>query len=622
LVLQGPNRSRKFGNYETPARLLLVLPVALVAVVACVLAWRERGSFAPGDWMGYAALVALVLAVVLFGGRARRPSTALLVGVACLLGLAVWDAISITWSPVPSMARDEALLVAFYALVLVLPSLTLPADGRRAAALVVVAGLAVVAVGAAVALLLESHPGDDAPGGRLVFPISYVNGQAAFFLAGFWPALAFAARREESVAIRIVALGAAEAFLAGWLLTESKGGLVGLGASAVVVLAVAAERLRLLVPAALVAAVVAVAYRPLTAPFRASEDGLDDAVRSASRTMLVCVAVALALGAAYVAIDRRLSLGPRVTRAGNVALAAVVAVAVLAGAAAFFATVDKPVRFVERKWDSFKRLPDTEQGSSHLATLGSNRYDFWRVDLDEFVDHPVAGIGARGFWTAYLLHRRSDESPRRGHSVFLDVLAETGLIGLLLLVGGLGGALLAAFRGARSLLGAALLGAGVYWIVHAAVDWIWTLPAVGLPFFLLLGIGAATGERPYLPSRASLAAGAAAVLLAVLAFAPPWLSARYTEQALGGASDSSAALRRARRLDPLSTDPLVAEATLARSPDDIAPLRRAVDKEPRRSDLHLLLARAYARAGRTADARRQLLAARRLDPRGRALTLR
>ena len=112
------------------------------------------------------------------------------------------------------------------------------------------------------------------------------------------------------------------------------------------------------------------------------------------------------------------------------------------------------------------------------------------------------------------------------------------------------------------------------------------------------------------------------MLLAVLAFAPPWLSARYTEQALRSSSDSSAALRRARRLDPLSIDPLVAEATLASSPGDIAPLRRAVDKEPRRSDLHLLLARAYKKAGREDDARRELLAARRLDPSDSSLTLR
>jgi hypothetical protein len=620
-VLRRINRFRKFETNETGARLLLVAPVALVALVACVLAWRERGSFAAGDWMGYAVVVALVVAAVLLSARARRPSPPLLAAVVLLLGLAAWDAVSITWSPVPSAARDEALLVALYALVLLLPSLTLVAGGRRAGALVVVAGLGVVAVATALALLLEAHPGEEAPGGRLVFPISYVNGQAAFFLAGFWPALAFAARRDEVAAIRVAALGAAEAFLAGWLLTQSKGGLVGLAVSAVVVLAVAADRVRLLLPTAAAAAVVGVAYRPLTAPFRASESGLDDAVHSASRAMLVCVVVALVVGLAYVALDRRVSFGARGRRAANVALAAAAVLAVVGGVAAFFVAVDKPGRYVERKWASFKSLPDTKHGSSHLATLGSNRYDFWRVELDEFVDHPVAGDGARGFWPAYLLHRRSGESPRRGHSLFLDVLSETGLVGLFLLVGGLGAALVATLRGARSLLGAALLGTGVYWVVHSAVDWVWTLPAVGLPFFLLVGIGAATGNRPYLPSRAAVAAGVAALVVAVLGFAPPWLSARYTEQALQGAGDPSAALGRARRLDPLSTDPLLAEATLASSPENIAPLRSAVAKEPRRSDLHFLLARAYAEAGRTAASRRELLLARRLDPHNRSLTL-
>ena len=111
-VQRGINRFRKFETDETATSLFFLVPVALVAVVGSVLAWRERGSFAAGDWVGYAALVALVVAVVLLSARARRPSTPLLTGVLLLLGLAVWDAISIAWSPVPSAARDEALLVA------------------------------------------------------------------------------------------------------------------------------------------------------------------------------------------------------------------------------------------------------------------------------------------------------------------------------------------------------------------------------------------------------------------------------------------------------------------------------------------------------------------------------
>ena len=60
-------------------------------------------------------------------------------------------------------------------------------------------------------------------------------------------------------------------------------------------------------------------------------------------------------------------------------------------------------------------LPRNETTSTHLLTLGSNRYDFWRVAIHQFREHPVGGIGARGFRVAYLGARRSPETPARAH---------------------------------------------------------------------------------------------------------------------------------------------------------------------------------------------------------------
>src|SRR5207253_8599445 len=77
------------------------------------------------------------------------------------------------------------------------------------------------------------------------------------------------------------------------------------------------------------------------------------------------------------------------------ALLALVA-ALAGGAGAFAATVDRPGHFLADKWRSFKTLPSTRQGSSHLFSLGSNRYDFWRVALHTFEHHPLAGVGGRG----------------------------------------------------------------------------------------------------------------------------------------------------------------------------------------------------------------------------------
>src|SRR5207237_4742765 len=218
----------------------------------------------------------------------------------------------------------------------------------------------------------------------------------------------------------------------------------------------------------------------------------------------------------------------------------------------------------------------------------------------EFSRHPLLGIGSRGFEVAYLQHRRSDETPIRAHSLELDTLAETGLAGAVLLALALGIPIALAVRRARlELAGTAVLGAGAYFVGHSAVDWIWTFPAVGVLAFLLLGVGASSsGTRAAQRSRAGLVAAVAVLVLGVVAFLPPWLSARYDDRAAGEEGAAAASdLRWARRLDPLSTDPYVTEAELAATPRAaVAPLRRAVAKEPRSYALHYLLGTAYLRS--------------------------
>ena len=142
--------------------------------------------------------------------------------------------------------------------------------------------------------------------------------------------------------------------------------------------------------------------------------------------------------------------------------------------------------------------------------------------------------------------------------------------------------------------------------VHASGDWIWTVPACGLPFFLLLGAGGSGGARSELPRSAALGAAAATLVITVVAFVPPWLSARLTDRGQ---------LRWAKRLDPLTVDPYVAQAARASSGRaSVAALQHAVRKEPRVVELRYDLALAYLRAREPRRARAELLQARRLDP--------
>jgi O-antigen ligase/polysaccharide polymerase Wzy-like membrane protein len=600
--------------------LALALPTALAACLVPGLAWREQGSILSEHWLSYALLLAFLGAVVLVSGVAGVPGTAVLAALAGLAGLAVWSAVSALWAPLPAAARDEALLVAAYALALAVPVLTLRSPlARTGAAGAVVAVAAGLGVAVAVALAFGEHPDDRYDFGRLASPIGYINAQGAAFLIAFWPAAALSASRRLHFAVRALAGGAATCTLAAGLLTQSKGGAIALAVSAVVVLAVSPARLRLLVPALGAFVLVAVSYGTLTEPFRArnSGDALVDAARAAGGRVLVLTVLGVALGLGYALLDGRLELSSRLRRTAGRAAAGALVVGVVAGTAAFVAHVDHPARWAADRWDDFKTMPAQERGSSHLVNLGSNRYDFWRVALNEFRDHPVAGIGARGWYVAYLEHGRSNETPRRSHSFELDTASEDGLIGLALL--GLAllplvGAL--ALRARRDLLSAGLFAAAVYFLVHASGDWIWTFPAVGILFFLLVGAGVARDDPPALAGRIALPFAGVAAAIAVFAFAPPWLSARITSDELEQPGrNPHADLTWARRLDPLSTEPLLAESELASGAKAIAPLEDAVDREPRAAATRYLLGLAYLEAGRRDDALRELGEARRLSPR-------
>ena len=604
----------------TPSTFARVLPTAALAAAFWALAWLESGSIDAADWLPYAALAALLLAIVVASGSAFVPGRWAIVGLGLLVALAAWKAISLTWSPRPARARDEALLTLFYAIALAVPMVTLRRrTHRRIATAIVVAATGSLAVVTALYLWDASGTRELFENGRLSFPITYPNAQAAIFLVGFWPAILLAARRATSPAVRAFALAAAVALLGGWLVTQSKGAGIALAVSAIVLFAAGPARLRILVPTVLTAALVGTVAAPLTEPFRArNEPGFEAAIRDAGSTLFWVTAAALVVGLVYALVDRRLHLGERTLRTAGVLVALLAAGALAAGAIAFFVSVESPGDWVDEKWAAFKQLPDEERTSTHLFSLGSNRYDFWRVALRESKDHALAGIGSRGFEAAYLANRRSGESPARAHSLELDTLSEEGVVGLALLGGALGAlvALAAARSRRRALAPAAALGAATYWIVHASGDWIWTFPAVGLPFFLLLGIACSSdGERP-LTGRVGLPAAGVAVAAALFAFAPPWLSSRFTDQALRGASTPREELRWARRLDPLSVEPLVAESVLARSPAAaVRPLERAAEKEPRSSAVRYLLGTAYLRAGRRVAGRAELETARALNPR-------
>ena len=277
---------------------------------------------------------------------------------------------------------------------------------------------------------------------------------------------------------------------------------------------------------------------------------------------------------------------------------------------------------MQDQWEIFKRSQAEESGSSHLVNLGSNRYDFWRVSLSGFEEHPLAGIGGRGFGPRYLQYGDSYETPARAHSLPLDALLETGLVGLILLLAAFAAILAGVAIRLSTAAGAAAFGALVYFAVHAAGDWVWTFPAVGLPLFALVGIALAPVGGRVLTGRTAAIAAAAVAIFAVVAFLPPWLSSRVTSSVLTGAAEVGS-LRWARALDPLAVEPYLAEAAVASRPvrgDPTARARRREGASRRRSPVSARqgVPRGGTGRGRPRSARRRerALSRRRGHPRG------
>lgn len=599
------------------------IPIALLVLAAVWgLAWQQHGSPTARDWLKYALFGAFVVAGVFVSGRAKRPSPPATLALGALGGTAILATISITYAPVPNLARDEALLTVFYAACFAVPALMLRSRADRTYAMAVVAaGSMALSVFAAVGLLMHSHAELLFYGGRLNYPITYPNGQAAAMLIGFWPALAIAARRASPVWLRSLALAGATSMLAGWLLSQSKGGALGLIASAAVVFALSQRRLRLFVPFVFALGLAAIGAVPLTAPIRAtgSPVALRAAVHHSAAVLLWLTVAGAALGLVYALADRRMDVPDGARKALGRLVGIVVALALIGGPALYFVTHESPTTFVSRQWTAFKQPPASYDTTSHLLTLGSDRYDVWRVAFKEFGDHPIFGIGSRGFGPAYLQYGKSQETPARAHSMPLDTLAELGLLGfvVLLLVFAPPIATVAR-RAGGELTAVGTLGGIVYFLAHACVDWIWTIPAVGVLAMLLLAIGASAApvEPRAFARRTTFAAAGAIALIALIAFVPPWLSARYAQRAARGGVGLDGDITWAKRLDPLSIDAYLAQARWSGTLEGaLTPLRQAVELQPGSYATHYLYGIDLLKVGRLEEAHAELFRAWQLAPR-------
>jgi hypothetical protein len=290
--------------------------------------------------------------------------------------------------------------------------------------------------------------------------------------------------------------------------------------------------------------------------------------------VVVCAGVAL-LEAAIALTGRHLLRSrptvPRRTAIVATALAALVAIVV--------AVAGGLPGYLSDRWHDFKA--PTDPGVTGVqrfdSASGNGRYQLWQAAVDANATNPVLGIGPGTYEYYWTQHRTFPLSVVNAHSLYLESLAELGIVGLILIIGVVGAPLVVGTtktlraRGDpdRSALFAAAVAALAAFAVAAAVDWAWQLPAIVAAFLLVAAAvlnggvrRAPRGSAGALPARIVLVAAGLASLVAVgipLAAAQAIRSSQSEVRSndLGAALDDA---RTANQIEPYGSSSSLQEA--------------------------------------------------------------
>jgi O-Antigen ligase len=566
-----------------------------------------------------------------------------------LAAFAVWTLISVNWASDAERAfaqfNQVSLYVAVLAIAIVLARLV-PASWVVGGVALAVSGIAVVAL---VSRFFPSSFGVQEAsksfptlGIRLNYPLGYWNGLAIEVALAYPLLLAIMTSRRSRVASAVAALPL-PLLAAVMYLASSRGAFVAAAVGTIAFLVLTPRRWPALVAVVVagVAGTVAVAAlvhkTALVNGDMKTALGVQQGHRAALVIGIACVVTAL-VWAGLAALGTRMSNPPRVV--GVSIAVAVVGVAIVAIVASH------PVK----RFDEFKSLPaaavagaeGTETTTHLLETSGSGRWQFWGAATSEFRAHPLNGGGA-GSWQAWWLQHGSLPVPSEfAHSLYLESLAELGIIGLLLILGAVLVAAVGAVRSAFLLQSGEIAGAaacGLAFFLAAAYDWVWQLGGIAVVGVGMLGfaLGALPSERATAWGRFGVVRPIIA-LLAVAAIIPQYVvlaagthlsnsHAAYTAAVAAerrGVSLPQDATRArsealaAKAIEPWAASPYLQLGFVAAAEHDYPEAVRWGQEAVRRSrndwNLWAALANFETRNGNIPAARRALAEARRLNP--------
>ena len=608
------------------AQLLRGPAVGVVIAALTIYLGFNAGGFFPGS-TAIAALVLcllMVLGVMLVSRPFESFTPALLIPLALLAGFAVWTLASAAWSGASGRALLEFDRALLYLLAFAFFGMLVPGKCRLEWGLrgFVLAATVICTAGWITRVAANIWPiAIDVQPQRLSFPLTYWNALGLIATLAIIGCVHLASGERQSRLTRVLGAAAIPLLASTLLLTFSRASLALAVLGVVLYLAIARPR-RLLstLVAVLPASVIA-----LIATYRAELVGSAHfsspaAISQGHKLALIvglCVGGAALVRALALRLDDRLDVWrpARLSARRYIGYAAALIAVVLVVAVALGAP-----GWIDSKYQGFVHgnvVGHAQEPRARLTSTGNNgRIAQWNVALEAFSSKPLIGEGAGTYQLQWARHRPYLFTVIDAHSLYIQVLGELGLVGIVLI----GGALIAIFVGlARRLRGeerhiyAAVVALLAVWAIHAGVDWDWEMPAVTLWLFALAGLGLSKplGERlgdaaAIEPGRmvriiAAIGVGVLAVTPTAVAFSQSNLNAAvsaFDRDDCSGAINSALGSLEALKVRPEPYEVIgYCDARLGQDHLALLAMENAVSRDPNNWEPHYGLAIVRAAAG-------------------------
>ena len=408
-----------------------VLPLIAVAGVGAANGGFFSTSF---GWTGVAFAWVVVIAAVLLAPRWGRLDVVWVVSAAALC---VFMLCSAAWSGSETEAVNAGLrsLEYFVAVTGALMILRRRDLSRWLAGLVV--GTAGVGVYALATRLAPGHFGGfDSSDYRLFVPVGYWNALGIFASIALMLGLGVAGFG-RGTALRVAAAVAAVVLAPTLFFTFSRGSWAALFVGCLAALLVSPRRLRFVSAYAVLGTIPAVAVLLASRKPALVDRGSTvvaaghDGRRLAFELVLLAV-VQAAVAFAWLRYAGRVQVS-QVVRRG---FAVVLLVAAAAGLVAVLHAYGSPSTIARHAYDSFVSPPTSGSDlNGRLFTFSNNgRIVLWHAAWRDFAAHPVVGSGAASFARVWLADRKSTYLVTDAHDLYVQTLAEVGVVGFGLLL--------------------------------------------------------------------------------------------------------------------------------------------------------------------------------------------